>query len=102
MHGRSPTVLVSLQDSIEPISSVTRNQLFQAASSFWSPRALQLVTTDAASSNLQLRPKHGSEDEVSVGYWAVQGTTTKKTLASFLVLQNLDHEQRIVWTAAEK
>jgi hypothetical protein len=101
-NGRIPTVLVSLQDANElNAASVTPNQLFQAASSFWSPTALQLLPT-VASSNRLLQPRDDNEDEVVVSYWNVNLATKKETLAAFTVLQNLDREQRIVWDAAGK
>ena len=95
MHGRTPTVLVTLQDAHEANTSISPNQLFQAASSFWSPTALQLIST---ASNPQ-QTKHDN-DEVAVSYWTVKSASKKETFA-ITVFQNLDHEQRIVWAKVQ-
>ena len=121
MHGRLPTAAVTIrQDTTTMTTTQPKNQqhhyrgsggdaassLFRAAGTFWSPVTLRVTPAVAATSN----SNHDDPDEVAVSHWTVVGgensgsfeTTTTATAAQYTVLQNLDHEQRIVWWATDR
>jgi hypothetical protein len=106
--GHTPTVLVT---TVGPngnegaaTCATTPTQLFQAASSFWSPTIVQLVPAgvDSPHKNISSIVVQANVDsaEVAVSHWAVKGATANyknKTFATLAVVQNLEHEQRIIW-----
>ena len=103
--GRTTTINNNSNNNSSSISSV--ETWFRAASSFWSPLVLRVVrdTTSAPwppqhnNSNNNSSSNNPDPDEVVVRQWIVQGGTAT---ARYAVLQNLDHEQRIVWTIDDK
>jgi len=100
MHGRTPSVAVTIQQDpttnamTSPFGSGSNSKgsdvasWFRSASSFWSPTVVRVSpSSDGLSSN--------DQDEVAVSHWTIVGEVS----AQYTVLQNLDHEQRIVWAA---
>jgi len=100
MHGRTPSVAVTIQQDpttnamTSPFGSSSNSKgsdvasWFRSASSFWSPTVVRASPSpDGLSSN--------DQDEVAVSHWTIAGEVS----AQYTVLQNLDHEQRIVWAA---
>jgi len=78
-----------------PHSHMTPSQLFLSASTFWSPRVLDVLPADGNNAS----QKHDN-DEVAIGHWIVK--FKKESVAEYSILQNLDHEQRIVYSTKAK
>ena len=94
LHGCLPTAAVTIQqDTTAKVSHHDASVWFRTASTFWSPVTLRVLPSKDNGGPPQ---SSNNPDEVAVSHWTVvaDGGLT----AHYTVFQNLDHEQRIVWT----
>jgi hypothetical protein len=94
-YGRTPTILISIRGSNDTSS---HSVPFQTASSFWFPLYVEIVPTITPLVG-QAERKHDDGHDIVMGQYSIQVVSTcdKKGIATMSVMQNTNHEKRLVW-----